>query len=71
LPLRGGRDALGQFVAKSLAHVTNGSFVSPDLLARYRLLLLIDGHGHAYRSSKLLLTGVPVVKVESYLQVSV
>jgi hypothetical protein len=65
-----GKDVLGQFVAESLAHVANGSFVSPDLLARYRLLLLIDGHGHAYRSSKLLLSGVPVVKVDSFLQVS-
>jgi hypothetical protein len=64
-----GKDVLGQFVAESLAQVVNGSFVSPDLLAHYRLLLLIDGHGHAYRS-KLLLSGVPVVKVESFLQVS-
>jgi hypothetical protein len=35
-----------------------------------RLGLLVDGHGHAFRSARMLLGGVPVVKVESDLQES-
>jgi hypothetical protein len=61
------RDA--QQIWQALANFINGTFVPEDRLPQYRLAINVDGHGHAYRSSKIFLSGVPMVKVESILQV--
>jgi hypothetical protein len=50
--------------------VHQASNASSGALAQYRLAVSLHSHSKAFHISKLFLSGVPVVKTQSYLQVS-
>jgi hypothetical protein len=57
------------FAADSLTYDVRKEFVPVDEWADNRVVILMDGSGHAFRAAKMMLGGVPIARVESFLQV--